>query len=91
MTDYPKPRYAKDAAEGQVRKQEFIKESQNATQMSIRVSSSLTNAVNIATARDKFKTMTDKEIDEEIKKWRKWVFELMDINETYKNLTQPFV
>jgi hypothetical protein len=71
-------------------KREGIEKAQRSTQDSIRVSSSLTNAVNIATARDKFKTMTDKEIEEEIVKWRKWLFDKLSIEGTFKELTEPF-
>ena len=80
----------KDITKAMDRKEKSIASSQQATQMSIRVSSSLSNAVLIASSRDSFKKMTDSEIEAEILKWRKWLFDLLDINETYKSLTSPF-
>jgi hypothetical protein len=72
------------------KKQTFIEKSQRSTQESIRVSSSLSNAVLIATSRDCFKNMTDGEIEAEITKWRAWLFDRLSIEETYKELTKPF-
>ena len=34
--------------------------------------------------------MTDKQIEDEITKWRKWLFDRLDIDKTYKELTEPF-
>ena len=69
-----------------------VASAQRSTQDSIRVSGSATDATLIIVAllaRDQ--DWSDEYIKEKWEAWRKFFFEQRDINETFKNLTQPFV
>ena len=85
-----KPKYAKTPAEGLERKQEFIRTSQDTKELSIRVASSMRDAVLVAVENPKFAKMTDDEKKEYILMWREWFFKKYSTNETAKELTEPF-
>lgn len=87
--DY-KTKYAKDAAEGQVRKQEFISRSQDTKELSIRIAAAQRDSVLVSINRESFKTMADEEIKAEIEKWRAYFFKLSEPNQTQVALTEPF-
>lgn len=97
MNDY-KPKYARDAAEGQVRKQEFIKASQDTKELGFRVNGSATDATLMVTAmKDIYLRLAieDKMDADEFMKvkwemWRKWFYEKRDPNKTVMENEEPF-
>jgi hypothetical protein len=77
-------------------KQKSIREAQRSTQESIRVSGSATDATLLTCARMQSdwdngeKKWSRDEVYNEWKFWREKMFKERDIEETYKNLTEPF-
>ena len=72
------------------RKEQSIARFQDTKELSIRVASSMRDAVLVAIENPKFAKMTDDQKKEYILQWRKWFFEQYDPNEVVKNLTSPF-
>lgn len=88
-------KFVSNAAEGLERKQEYIEKSQRSTQDSIRVSGSATDATLIVAALiplwiAKDVDITAQRIEDEWESWREYFFKKRDINETFKELSQPF-
>jgi hypothetical protein len=72
------------------RKEQSISKFQDSKELSIRIASAQRDAVLIMTTIGFPEEMTEGEIKTGIEKWRKYFFELSDINNTLTSLTKPF-
>jgi hypothetical protein len=82
-----------DIGKAMTYKQEGIEKAQRSTQDSIRVSGSATDATLMVVALMQFSkddNWTRDTIKDEWEHWRKYFFEKRNIEETFKELTQPF-
>jgi len=80
----------KDFGQAMERKEQSISRFQDTKELSIRVASSMRDAVLVSIENPKFKLMSKDEQKKYIQEWRKWFFEQYDPNEVSKNLTSPF-
>lgn len=86
MSDYKtQPKTLGQAME---RKEQSISRFQDTKELSIQVMSSGRDSTLIITTF--YKDLSDEEIKEKWLMWRAWFFSKYDVNETTKELTQPF-
>lgn len=88
MSDYKtQPKTIGQAME---RKEQSISKFQDSKELSIRVASSMRDAVQVAIENPKFATMSNARKKKYILEWRAWFFDQYNPNRVVQELTTPF-